>query len=281
MAGALLCVPIEDGARAPACSGTDAGTGAPDTLADAAEAPRFLGSYPPYGCHFFAGALLSVTCVLPIVGDVDKSESTGALTGAGGARDGTYAAGGLQVLLARLLGSYPVYGPHFFAGALLCVSVEDAARTPTCSGADTGTGMPDASAGATEASRFLGSYPPYGSHFLVGMLLTGPDEVLAVAGQVSRACTAALTDAAGLAGKLAAGVADALRFLGSYPQYASHFLAGALLCAAVLVSTLVSRAAGAMLVLSSICDAHPGTYPVGDCHVRTSDATASSCRLGT
>lgn len=174
-----------------------------------------------------------------------------------------------------------MYGSHWLAGALLCVS--DAKLTTAggdsyaCAGARIGA----AAAGAAEAPRFLGSYPPYGSHFLVGMLLTGPDEVLAVAGQVSRACTAALTDAAGLAGKLAAGVADALRFLGSYPPYASHFLAGALLCAAVLVSTLVSRAAGAKLVLSSICDAHPGTYPVGDCHVRTSDATASSCRLGT
>ena len=25
---------------------------------EAAGAPRFLGSYPPYGCHFLAGALV-------------------------------------------------------------------------------------------------------------------------------------------------------------------------------------------------------------------------------
>ena len=145
-AGALLCVPVEDGPRPPACSGAVASTGAPDTPADVAEAPRFLGSYPPYGSHFFAGALLSM-------------------------------------------------------------AVEDDAPTPACSGAHTGAAVPDAPAGAAEARRFLGSYPPYCSHFLVGMLLTGPDEVLAVAGQVSRACTAALTDAA--------GGADALRFFGS------------------------------------------------------------------
>jgi len=71
--------------------------------------------------------------------------------------------------------------------------------------------------GFTEPARFLGSYPPYGCHFLAGEVGT----LLSAAGWYGAA--------AGWYGALAAGAgAGAPLLFGSYPPYGCQLFAGAL-----------------------------------------------------